>query len=214
MPAGGTSIFRLKHSCVPSNAVKKRRALEISYAGNKLDLVPRPQDRVPRASKHSSIRALLQWQPRTILVVWHRTHRSSMQSKSRRGVVSLSELLLALACPLAVQPRSPRSRAPVTQPIDENVMHRLAGNTRSQSNSQNDAGAVADDLAMERIGAATSNSGRGRSTPSANGALSTSNAALERKRLVREGSPSGASLVRSPPLFQSFLTKVSLPKLI
>ncbi len=39
----------------------------------------------------------------------------------------------------------------VTQPINENVLHRLAGNTRSQANSQNDAGRVADDFAMDHM---------------------------------------------------------------
>jgi len=39
----------------------------------------------------------------------------------------------------------------VTQPIDDNVLHRLAGNTRSQAYAQNDAGPVADDLAMEHM---------------------------------------------------------------
>lgn len=39
----------------------------------------------------------------------------------------------------------------ITQPINENVLHRLAGNTRSQANAQNDAGPVADDLAMDHM---------------------------------------------------------------
>lgn len=39
----------------------------------------------------------------------------------------------------------------VTQGINENVLHRLAGNTRSQANAQNDAGAVAGDLAMDHM---------------------------------------------------------------
>src|SRR5579872_5526470 len=44
-----------------------------------------------------------------------------------------------------------RARALVTQPIREDVLHRLAGNTRSQANARNDAGAVAGDLRMEHL---------------------------------------------------------------
>jgi subtilase family serine protease len=39
----------------------------------------------------------------------------------------------------------------VTQPINDKVLHRLAGNTRSQANAQNDVGAAADDFAMEHM---------------------------------------------------------------
>jgi subtilase family serine protease len=39
----------------------------------------------------------------------------------------------------------------ITQPINETVLHRLAGNTRSQANAQNDAGPVADGLTMDHM---------------------------------------------------------------
>ena len=39
----------------------------------------------------------------------------------------------------------------IVQPVNENALHRLAGNTRSQANAQNDAGRVADDLSMDHM---------------------------------------------------------------
>ena len=69
----------------------------------------------------------------------------------RRRFVSLPVLLLALAFPLIVQPQSPRSRTMITQPINEQVLHRLAGNTRPQANPQNDAGRLGDDFAMDHM---------------------------------------------------------------
>jgi subtilase family serine protease len=39
----------------------------------------------------------------------------------------------------------------ITQPVNERLLHRLAGNTRSQANAQNDAGRVADDLSLEHM---------------------------------------------------------------
>jgi subtilase family serine protease len=39
----------------------------------------------------------------------------------------------------------------VTQPVNENALHRLTGNTRSQANAGNDAGPVADDFTMEHM---------------------------------------------------------------
>ena len=71
----------------------------------------------------------------------------------RRSRLSLSipAFLLALAFPLTIQPQTLRSRGIATQGINENVLHRLAGNTRSQANAQNDAGAVAGDLAMDHM---------------------------------------------------------------
>jgi subtilase family serine protease len=75
-----------------------------------------------------------------------------MRSFNVRGSrLSLSALLLALAFPLAIWPQSPRSRATITQPVDENALYRLAGNTRSQANARNDAGRVADDLSMDHM---------------------------------------------------------------
>jgi subtilase family serine protease len=74
-----------------------------------------------------------------------------MHQRTRLAVVSIPALLLALVFPLALTPQNQRSRVLVTQPIDENVLHRLAGNTRPQANAQNDAGPVGDDLAMEHM---------------------------------------------------------------
>ena len=39
----------------------------------------------------------------------------------------------------------------VTRPIDGSGLYQMAGNTRSQANAQNDAGRVADDLAMDHM---------------------------------------------------------------
>ena len=74
-----------------------------------------------------------------------------MQRYSRLVIFSIPALLLALAFPLATQPQTPHSRVLVTDRINENVLHRLAGNTRSQANVQNDAGRTEDDLAMEHM---------------------------------------------------------------
>ena len=69
----------------------------------------------------------------------------------RRRLVSVPVFLLALAFPLIVQPQSSRSRAMITQPVNEQVLHRLAGNTRSQANAQNDAGRVSDEFALDHM---------------------------------------------------------------
>src|SRR5580658_2886307 len=66
-------------------------------------------------------------------------------------VLSIPALSLALTFPFAVEAQSSRSRVMITQPINENVLHRLAGNTRSQANAQNDAGPVSDDLTMDHM---------------------------------------------------------------
>jgi subtilase family serine protease len=50
---------------------------------------------------------------------------------------------------LAQNARAPR--ALITQRIDETKLQRLPGNTRPEANSQNDAGAVADDFAMDHM---------------------------------------------------------------
>jgi hypothetical protein len=74
-----------------------------------------------------------------------------MQISLRAVVPSTPLLVLALAFPLALTPQSRGSRVLVTQPVNENVLHRLSGNTRAQVTAQNDAGAVADSLAMEHM---------------------------------------------------------------
>ena len=50
-----------------------------------------------------------------------------MYVRSRRGLLAIPALLLALAFPLTVLPQNTRSRALVTQPVNNNVLHRLAG---------------------------------------------------------------------------------------
>jgi subtilase family serine protease len=74
-----------------------------------------------------------------------------MRSNLGRRIVSIPALLLALAFPLVIRPQSPRSRVMIAQPINESVLHRLAGNTRSQANAENDAGPVADTFVMEHL---------------------------------------------------------------
>jgi subtilase family serine protease len=64
---------------------------------------------------------------------------------------SIPVLLIALVFPLNLIPQSRGSRALITQPIDESVLHRLSGNTRAEANAENDAGPVADSLAMEHM---------------------------------------------------------------
>jgi hypothetical protein len=71
--------------------------------------------------------------------------------RSRPSRILIPSLFMALAFPLVMQAQSSHSRVMVTQPIDQNVLHRLAGNTRSQANAQNDAGPVADGLAMDHM---------------------------------------------------------------
>jgi len=74
-----------------------------------------------------------------------------MHRRPRVAVFSIPVLVIALAFPLVLIPQNRSSRVLITQPVDENVLHRLSGNTRAQANAQNDAGAVADSLAMEHM---------------------------------------------------------------
>ena len=62
--------------------------------------------------------------------------------RRRLGVAALSVpvLVFLLAFPLSLTPQSRRSRVLITQRVNENVLHRLAGNTRPQATAQNDAG--------------------------------------------------------------------------
>ena len=68
-----------------------------------------------------------------------------------RRFLSIPALLLALAFPLVIRPQSPHSRVLITQPVNERLLHRLAGNTRSEANAENDAGPVSDTFAMEHM---------------------------------------------------------------
>jgi subtilase family serine protease len=62
---------------------------------------------------------------------------------------------LALILPLALTPQvttpGRRSRALITESTDVTRVHTLRGNTRSQANSQNDRGIVAENLAMDHM---------------------------------------------------------------
>src|ERR1700732_1936371 len=61
-------------------------------------------------------------------------------------------LFVCAALPAGLPAQNARApRALITQRIDETKLQRLAGNTRPEANPQNDAGAVADDLAMEHM---------------------------------------------------------------
>lgn len=67
------------------------------------------------------------------------------------GINSLAALWLVLACPSSIQAQGQPSRPLVVDRIDENKLHRLAGNTRPEANAANDRGTVADDLAMDHM---------------------------------------------------------------
>lgn len=71
----------------------------------------------------------------------------------RLGVAALSVPVLAflLAFPFRLTPQSRGSRLLITQPVNETVLHRLAGNTRPQATAENDAGPVPDSLSMEHM---------------------------------------------------------------
>ncbi len=73
--------------------------------------------------------------------------------RHRLGVATLSVPVLAflLAFPSKLTPQSRGSRLLITQPVNENVLHRLAGNTRPQATAENDAGPVPDSLSMEHM---------------------------------------------------------------
>ncbi len=61
-------------------------------------------------------------------------------------------LILCAAFPVGLSAQNGRTpRALITAPVDETRLHRLAGNTRSEASAQNDAGAVADDFAMDHM---------------------------------------------------------------
>src|ERR1017187_1401897 len=73
--------------------------------------------------------------------------------RRRLGVAAFTVpvLVVLLAFPLSLTPQSRGSRSLITQRINENVLHRLAGNTRPQATAENDAGPVSDSLAMEHM---------------------------------------------------------------
>jgi len=56
-----------------------------------------------------------------------------------------------LAFPAAIAAQAHPSRALVVDRVDENQLHRLAGNTRPEANAENDHGLVADDLPMDHM---------------------------------------------------------------
>jgi subtilase family serine protease len=61
-------------------------------------------------------------------------------------------LTICAAAPLGLMAQNARSpRALITAPVNETKLQRLAGNTRSEARSENDAGAVADGFAMEHM---------------------------------------------------------------
>ena len=61
-------------------------------------------------------------------------------------------LTICVAAPLGLMAQNARApRALITAPVDETKLQRLAGNTRPEAKAQNDAGAVADDFAMEHM---------------------------------------------------------------
>jgi subtilase family serine protease len=61
-------------------------------------------------------------------------------------------LTICAAAPLGLMAQNARApRALITAPVDETRLHRLAGNTRPEAKAQNDAGAVADNFAMEHM---------------------------------------------------------------
>ena len=80
-------------------------------------------------------------------------------SKSFRAKSFLVCLLCCCAVTLGLTPalvaQSARTAAParvlITQPIDPNRLHTLAGNTRGEANAQNDRGKVADTFAMDHM---------------------------------------------------------------
>src|ERR1035438_4437145 len=71
--------------------------------------------------------------------------------RKRLGVAAFTVPVLAFlfAFPLILTAQSRGSL--ITQPINENVLHRLAGNTRPQATAENDAGPVPDSLTMEHM---------------------------------------------------------------
>src|ERR1035438_1301777 len=71
--------------------------------------------------------------------------------RKRLGVAAFTVPVLAFlfAFPLSLTAQSRGSL--ITQPINENVLHRLAGNTRPQATAENDAGPVPDSLSMEHM---------------------------------------------------------------
>ena len=73
--------------------------------------------------------------------------------RNRLGVAALTVPVLAFlfAFPLSLTAQSRGERVLITQPINENVLHRLAGNTRPQATAENDAGPVPDSLTMEHM---------------------------------------------------------------
>ena len=61
-------------------------------------------------------------------------------------------VIACAAAPFALMAQNVRGpRALITTPIDETKLHTLAGNTRPEANAQNDAGAVADNFAMDHM---------------------------------------------------------------
>jgi subtilase family serine protease len=65
--------------------------------------------------------------------------------------LSVTVLLIGSAVGLVSQSTGRRSLAQIHDKVDENKLITLAGNTRSEANSANDTGSVADDLSMEHM---------------------------------------------------------------
>ncbi len=65
--------------------------------------------------------------------------------------LSVTVLLIGSAVGLVSQSTGRRSLAQIHDKVDENKLVTLAGNTRSEANSANDTGSVADDLNMEHM---------------------------------------------------------------
>jgi hypothetical protein len=73
--------------------------------------------------------------------------------RKRLGAAAFTVPVLAFlfACTLSLTAQTRGARVLIAQPVNENVLRRLAGNTRPQATAENDAGPVPDSLAMEHM---------------------------------------------------------------
>src|ERR1022692_1064096 len=77
--------------------------------------------------------------------------RSFMRKRSGVAAFTVFVLAFLFASTPSLMAQSRGERVLITQPINENVLHRLAGNTRPQATAENDAGPVPDSLTMEHM---------------------------------------------------------------
>src|ERR1700683_767555 len=83
-----------------------------------------------------------------VVVLSHSAHKRATR---RLCVLFSSAILLLTLSSVALLSQTSGSRALIHEPVDENKLVTLAGNTRPEANADNDLGAVSDDLELDHM---------------------------------------------------------------